>query len=353
MIRRQRVALPTIAYDVVLAPDFDGLGDALRALWPAAARVALVTDDHVGPLFGDAVAQALAAVGLNALRVTLPAGEAHKTLDTYASCVSALLAHGVDRRTPVVALGGGVVGDIAGFAAATVLRGVPLVQVPTTLLAMVDSSVGGKTGVNHPLGKNLVGAFHQPSLVWAATHTLRSLPTAELVGAYGEVLKSAVIGDPALLDALAAGDVPVDVVVGRCVAVKADVVARDEREAGLRAVLNLGHTAGHGLEAALGYGVMPHGAAVALGMLAAARFASRIGVLRDAGLPRRLHGLCRAIGLPTEAPPFDRDRALSAMRLDKKAFGDTIILALPVCPGDVQLVPRPISDLATLLSEIP
>ena len=246
-VSRERVALGDRAYDVCLAADFVGIGEALRLALPGTKRVVVVTDDTVEPLWCDALEAALQLPGM---RVVLPAGESNKTVQTWSQCVDAILNAGVDRRTPVVALGGGVVGDIAGFAAATALRGLPFVQVPTTLLAMVDSSVGGKTGVNHPNGKNLVGAFHQPRLVWAALNTLSTLEKVERIAGLGEVLKTGLLTGGELwtllqthAPLLAAGDVEATRhAVGLCVRAKADVVAQDEREGGIRAILNAGHT---------------------------------------------------------------------------------------------------------------
>lgn len=346
------VALGERSYAVRVEPSLTGLGAAVRAL--GARRVALVTDDVVAPLWAAAAVDALA---LPVVSVVLPAGEGNKTVSTWSTCVDALLAARVDRRTPVVALGGGVVGDVAGFAAASALRGVPLIQVPTTLLAMVDSSVGGKTGVNHPLGKNLIGAFHQPSLVWAALETLATLPARELRAGLAEVVKAALIADPALLaelearvDALAAGDVSaLAPIVSRCVRIKADVVAADERESGWRAVLNAGHTVGHGLEVTAGFGALLHGEAVAIGLVLETEWAVRVGHCGDRALPDRLRRLLAGLGLPIAPPELPRERVVDAMRLDKKAQGDMLIVPVPASIGQMRLIELPAERLPELM----
>ncbi len=351
------VALGERAYPVIVTEGgWSGLADALDA-GGLPRRAVLVTEARVGPLWADAVARALPEHALR--RVVLPAGEAEKTVETWAACVDALLASGIDRKTPVLALGGGVLGDIAGFAAASVLRGVPVVQLPTTLLAMVDSSVGGKTGVNHARGKNLIGAFHQPRLVWAALDALGTLDAAERTAGLGEVIKTALIGDAELFaalerdaDALARGAPgALAPVIARCVALKADVVGRDEREGGWRAVLNAGHTLGHAWEQVQGYGALRHGEAVALGLIAEARWAVRRGVCVEPELPARLERLARALGLPVRPPRAPPERLLAAMAVDKKASADTLVVPVPRRVGEMVLVDLPIADLAELLAE--
>ncbi len=275
-------------YDVRLEQRWAGLGAALVEALPGqvrAGRCALVSNPVVEALYRAEVEAELAAAGWEVRYVGVPDGEANKTLEVWAGLVGGLIGAGVDRRTPVLALGGGVTGDMAGFAAATALRGVPLVQLPTTLLAMVDASVGGKTGVNVPEGKNLVGAFWQPSLVWAALGSLATLPAAEFRCGLGEVVKHAVISGEAALarceelaDRLRAREPEaVAEVVASSVREKARIVALDEREGGLRAILNLGHTLGHGLEAVAGYGRIAHGEAVVLGMIGVLRYARARG----------------------------------------------------------------------------
>jgi 3-dehydroquinate synthase len=307
----------------------------------------VVTDDRVGLLWADAVARRLRSGVLGT--VVLASGEANKTVATWSVCVDRLLSLGVDRKTPVVAVGGGVLGDVAGFAAAATLRGLPLVQVPTTLLAMVDSSVGGKVAVNHPSGKNLIGAFHPPRAVWAALETLSTLPPDELRCGWGEVLKTALVADPDLFERLERGPVGVVDAVERCVRAKARIVGADEREDGPRIVLNAGHTVAHALEAAVGPSLR-HGEAVAIGLVVEARHAVRLGVCADPDLPERIARAARAAGLPTEPPPVGGDRLLAAMRLDKKSSADKIRVPLPVRVGEMQIIELPRTEWTFLVA---
>ena len=289
-------------------------------------RAAIITNDVVAPLYLERVRQALR--GASAATIVLPDGERHKTLATLGGVYDELMAAKLDRKSTLIALGGGVIGDIAGFAAATWLRGLRYIQVPTTLLAQVDSSVGGKTGVNHPLGKNMIGAFHQPSCVLADTTVLKTLPEREVRAGLAEVLKYGLINDGEFFDWLArrAADLlalapePLADAVARCCRAKADIVARDEREAGARALLNLGHTFGHAIEAAAGYGVWLHGEAVAAGMVMAADLSSRLGWL-DPAAARRVRAVIEDdFGMPA-APPADISvsRFIELMSSDKKA----------------------------------
>lgn len=279
----------------------------------------VVSNETVAPLYLDALRASLA--GATVRDFCLPDGEAHKTLASAESILDALAECGAGRDTTVIALGGGVVGDIAGYAAASYMRGVAFIQVPTTLLAQVDSSVGGKTGVNHPRGKNLIGAFHQPRLVLIDTATLSSLPDRELRAGLAEVIKHAVIADAAffswlednILKLLARDDKALRHAIGRCCEIKAAIVAEDEREHGRRALLNFGHTFGHAIENSLGYGEWLHGEAVAAGMLMAAELS---GI--DADQKTRLENLVAAAGLPTAPPPLGADVLHRAMGMDKK-----------------------------------
>ena len=303
--------------------------------WIAGRRVAVVTNETVAPLYLQPVTQALAACGIEAAAVVLPDGEQYKNGSTLNTVFDHLMASGCDRRTPIVALGGGVVGDLAGFAAATWQRGVPFIQVPTTLLAQVDSSVGGKTAINHPRGKNMIGAFHQPRLVIADTGTLDTLPVRELAAGLAEVIKYGLIRDTAFLDwlegalpALLARDrVALAWAIRRSCEHKAEVVARDEREADLRETLNLGHTFGHAIETAAGYGNWLHGEAVAAGTVLAAEMSARLGWLAesDGARVRRLLG---AAGLPLEAPALGVPTYRELMAHDKKARDGHIRLVL-------------------------
>ena len=316
------------------------------ATWRTSLRgrhVLIVTDEHVAPLYLDRVRAGLA--GLTHTALVLPAGETTKTLANTARVFDALAALGASRDGSVIALGGGVIGDLAGFAAACWMRGVDFVQMPTTLLAMVDSSVGGKTGVNVDAGKNLVGAFHQPRAVVADTSTLTTLPKREYAAGLAEVVKYGAIGDTeffawleANADALNAHDgaALTEAIAFSC-RYKAGVVARDERETGERALLNFGHTFGHAIEAESGYGELLHGEAVAIGMLLAATLSARLGRApgEDA---ERLARLLARFGLPTMPPPAEADTLLARMRLDKKNIGGRLRLVLWRGIGRAELV---------------
>ena len=337
-------------------PVWTGAGalEALGAVLAAAApshRVAVITDDVVGPRLLAAVRAALAAASgapagvRDPLVVVLPAGEAHKTRDSWAAATDAMLAAGCGRDTTVVALGGGVVGDVAGFVAATFMRGVPVVQVPTTLLAMLDASVGGKTAVDTPAGKNLVGAFHPPAAVVCDPVTLRTLPVADLVAGGAEAVKHGVLGDETYLQAVvrwlggpgrteAATDdlAPVAALVARSVALKAAVVAHDEREGGVRKILNLGHTLGHAVEAQSRFTVR-HGEAVAIGTALEAEAAERAGVA-VAGTAARVREALAEAGLPAVVPAgMPVDALLALTRSDKKARAGAVEYALPTRVG--------------------
>jgi len=311
------------------------LADA--AAWRGAIRghhVLVVSNETIAPLYLDVVASGLD--GLIWRSLVLPDGEMHKTLDSAAHVLDALAAFGASRDACVIALGGGVIGDLAGFAAACWMRGIDFVQMPTTLLAMVDSSVGGKTGVNLPAGKNLVGAFHQPCMVVVDLATLATLPPRQYRAGLAEVAKYGAVNDADFfcwlesnVDALAARDDAVlTEAIARSCANKAGVVARDECEAGERALLNFGHTFGHALETEHGYGTLLHGEAVAIGMVLAAKLSSRMG-RADAAHAARLAALLGRFGLPTALPPgADPARLLERMRLDKKALGGRLRLVL-------------------------
>lgn len=348
-------------YPVVLAPDLTGLGTALAEVLPV-GRCALVTNDVVGPLHADAALAALRGTGWDPARIALANGEHHKNAATWLGLVDALLDAGVDRRTPVLALGGGVTGDMVGFAAASTLRGVPFVQVPTTLLAMVDASVGGKTGVNTRHGKNLLGAFWQPRLVYAPFASLRTLSDPELRCGLGEVVKHAVIaGEEAFAacehhaPALVARDeTALARVVRDSVRTKARVVEADPRESGLRAILNLGHTVGHAVESVAGYGALRHGEAVALGLVAIARFARSRGWTTDPALPDRLERLLDALGLPVCLPlDLDPEALAAAVFFDKKRTRGSITIAVPVALGRVDLRPLGVEEVPDLIRHLP
>jgi 3-dehydroquinate synthase len=299
------------------------LGGYVAPLAPTS--ILLVTNDVVAPLHGDSALAALREVARTTL-LSLPDGEGTKRWDSVSRILDALVAHGADRKSLVVALGGGVVGDLAGFAASIYMRGIRVVQVPTTLLAQVDSSVGGKTGINHPSGKNLIGTFHQPSVVVADTGVLQTLPSRELAAGLAEVLKHGLLADaeyfeevvadlPALRDREAAA---LARAVGRSCEIKAGVVARDERESGERALLNLGHTFGHAIEALTGYAQWLHGEAVGCGMVLAADMSRRLGLITERDVRTVQHAVALA-GLPPRIEGLGVDDALQTMRGDKKA----------------------------------
>ena len=327
------VDLGARAYSVVVGAGLlGGIGARLVTLG-FRSRVALVTSERVGELYAATVVGSLEKAGFRPAVVEIPDGEQHKNLAWLAVIYDRLLDAGVERGTPVIALGGGVVGDLTGFAAGTLLRGLPLVQVPTTLLAQVDSGLGGKTGVNHARGKNLIGVFHQPRLVVADVDVLRTLPPREFAAGLAEVIKYGVIGDEMLFrrledglpDVLAHGREALIALVAACCRQKAAVVARDEREErGDRAVLNFGHTVGHGVELLTEYRTLLHGEAVAIGMVAAARVSRGLGVC-DVATVERIERLLRRAGLPTEVPADITPAALAlAMQSDKKAAGGRV-----------------------------
>ncbi len=315
-------------------------------------RTVVVGDTNTLPLYGERAAASLRAQGIDVSLAAVPAGETHKTIATVSVLWSEFLKADIERGDIVIALGGGVVGDLTGFAAATWLRGVRWISMPTTLLAMVDSGIGGKTGADLPEGKNLIGAFHPPALVLADTATLASLPLRELRCGLAEAVKHAVIGDPGLIGLLphfefcrkaAAHDVCACLdgaewlasFVARAMAVKIDIIREDPFEQGRRAALNLGHTFGHGIEQASGFSVQ-HGEAVAIGTVLEARLAENLG-LADQGLAERLAGIFAALGLPVSVPPgIDAASVMTAMRHDKKKEGGKVRFALPAAIGDVR-----------------
>lgn len=353
------VVVDGAGYPVELAPGFDGLARALGAVLRP-GRVVVVSNDVVAPLHAEAARAALVGAGWDVIRIDIPDGESQKTLATWATLVSRILDVQPDRGTPVVALGGGVTGDLVGFAAASVLRGLPFVQVPTTLLAMVDASVGGKVGVNSAQGKNLVGAFWQPRLVYAPFSALGTLPMEELRCGLGEVLKHAVLaGEDALREleadqgALRARDpAALARAVRASVACKAAVVAADPRESGVRATLNLGHTLGHAVEQVAGFGRVRHGEAVAIGLVAISRFAERRG-WAEPGLVRRVADLCGGLGLPVRCgDDLDRDALVRAVTFDKKRDRATITLVVPSAPGRVALRPLPLGEVPELVDSL-
>jgi len=294
----------------------------------AQKRVMIVTNTTVAPLYLAPLKAMLEAAGVTVAQVVLPDGEAYKTWETLNLIFDALLTERAERKTTLIALGGGVIGDMTGFAAASYQRGVPFIQIPTTLLSQVDSSVGGKTGINHPLGKNMIGAFYQPKVVLADTATLKTLPARELSAGLAEVIKYGLIWDAEFLawleanmDRLRALDpAAIAHAIYRSCEIKAQVVGQDEREGGIRAILNLGHTFGHAIETGMGYGNWLHGEAVGAGMVLAAQTSQRMGWISQ-GDVARTRALIRAAGLPDVAPDLGVDRYLEYMGHDKKVEG--------------------------------
>jgi len=341
------VAVPGATHDVLVGTSLLGDVAGLLPIPPHATTAVVLTNVVVAGLHGDPLRTALADAGLRLVVVGVPDGEQAKTLATVESVYHRLAAAGVGRSDVVVTLGGGVITDLGGFVAATWHRGLAVLHCATTLLAQVDAAIGGKTGVNLPAGKNLVGAFHQPAGVLCDTATLATLPTREVRNGLGEVAKYGFIADPEVLSLLerdpsaaVAGDPGLlTEVVTRGVRTKARVVAGDEREGGERALLNYGHTLGHAIEVVTGFGRYGHGEAVALGMVFAARLAERLGVA-DTGLAERTVALLRPLGLPTGDLDADPDELIAAMRGDKKARGG-VRFVLCSRPGEALLVDPP------------
>jgi 3-dehydroquinate synthase len=298
-------------------------------------HVAIVTNTTVAPLYLDKLSQTLQAAGVTVIPIILPDGEAYKNTETLNTIYDVLLQNRCERSTTLIALGGGVIGDLTGYAAATYLRGVPFIQVPTTLLSQVDSSVGGKTGINHPLGKNMIGAFYQPQLVLADIDTLKTLPAREFSAGMAEIIKYGLIRDADFFDWLEAHieqlmaleESAISEAIYRSCQNKAEVVARDEHENGERALLNLGHTFGHAIENAMGYGVWLHGEAVAAGTMLAADFSQRLGWLTAAEVTR-IHALLSKARLPLDAPKLGAEKYLDLMQMDKKVADGKIRLVL-------------------------
>ncbi len=351
------VPLDDRSYSILIAEkNLAELGQQLvRLNFPR--RLAVISNAKISKLYGQQVKSVLESAGFSLLEINLPDGEEYKTLKTLELIYDALIEANFDRGSGLLALGGGVIGDVVGFAAATFLRGVPFVQVPTTLLAQVDSSVGGKTAVNHPLGKNLIGAFYQPSLVLIDVETLDTLEAREVAAGFAEVVKYGVIRDydffcwleknvselaklnkKALISA-----------IKRSCQIKSDIVEVDEKEGSIRAFLNYGHTFGHAIEALAGYGEWKHGEAVAVGMVVAAKISQSQGMcsLDDV---QRITQLLQAFKLPTEPPEFPLKDYLAAMQRDKKVNQGTLSLVLNQGIGEVVL--KKVSDISAVFSEV-
>ena len=343
VLRELRVELGSRSYPIHVGSAL--FADAARLLGlPTNAACVIVSNETVAPLYAEQLRRFLAERHAKVDVIVLPDGEAHKDWPTLQRIFDGLLAVHADRTTTLFALGGGVVGDLTGFAAACFMRGIDCVQVPTTLLAQVDSSVGGKTAINHPLGKNLIGAFHQPSAVLIDVATLRTLPQRELIAGLAEVIKYGAVADADFLDwieahlaALVARDEEalVEAITRSCL-IKADVVGADERESGVRAILNFGHTFAHAIETGTGYGTWLHGEAVGCGMVLAADLSVRLGLVRH-DLADRLARVVRLAGLPTTAPRLGEDRYIELMRLDKKARDGDLRFVVLEGPGRAAL----------------
>ena len=333
-MNRIEVSLGSRSYPILIGQGLlDRIGEFCAPLH--ASSIAIVTNDVLERLHLPTVVQSFTNAGVKPTTIVVPDGESHKTLPSWSGILDQLLASRLDRRSLIVALGGGVIGDLAGFAAASYQRGIPFVQVPTTLLSQVDSSVGGKTGVNHPAGKNMIGAFYQPQLVIIDTTTLDTLPDRELHAGLAEIIKYGLIRDREFfawlegnIDRLLARDSQaLEHAIETSCRHKAEIVANDETEQGERALLNLGHTFGHAIEAGLGYGQWLHGEAVATGMVMAARLSSRLGWITAAEV-ERISQLLAHCDLPVEAPKLGADRFIELMTHDKKTIGGRIRLVL-------------------------
>lgn len=328
------VGLGERSYPIHIGQGLLGRAELLQKHLPR-KRAAIITNTTVAPLYLEKLQQTLQALGVSSVSVVLPDGEEYKTGETLNLIYDALLSNRCERTTPLIALGGGVIGDMTGFAAATYLRGVPFIQIPTTLLAQVDSSVGGKTGINHALGKNMIGAFYQPQLVLADTDTLNTLPDEELSAGMAEVIKYGLIRDMPFLewleqnmDQLMVRDTAaLQYAIARSCENKAEVVAADERESGERALLNLGHTFGHAIESGMGYGNWLHGEGVAAGTIMAADLSQRLGWISAQDV-ERVRKLFERAKLPVIAPDIGTDKYLELMGLDKKVEGGKIRFVL-------------------------
>lgn len=352
------VSLGARSYPIVIGSGWlDEVGARVRdVIGSKALRAVVVSDSRVAPLYVPQVLESLRVAGFTTSEIQIPEGEQHKNLAWLALVYDRLLEAQIDRVSPVVAVGGGVVGDLAGFAAATILRGVPLVQIPTTLLAQVDAAIGGKTAINHAAGKNLIGAFHQPRLVAIDLDTLKTLPRREYVAGLAEVVKYAAILDERMfleleqnVDTLLRQDPRLlEDVVARCCRLKADVVEADEREGDLRAVLNFGHTIGHALETLTEYRRYLHGEAVAIGMVCAARLSIAKGTLERAEASR-IEDVLAKLGLPTTVPrDLAADQIALTIEADKKAAGGKIKFVCLAAIGRTRFEAMPATEVANL-----
>jgi len=340
-----RVDLDNRSYDIIIGSAIlNGIGGQLKS-FNLSPKIAVVSNPTVFSLYGEQVTDSIREAGFDLLTVTIPDGEKHKNLSTLQQIYNDLLRFKLDRKSALVALGGGVVGDITGFAASTYMRGIAYIQIPTTLLAQVDSSVGGKTGVDHELGKNMIGAFWQPKLVWIDVDTLQTLPMRQLLAGLAEVIKYGIIYDSEIFAFLESNkdrtlnlekDALIHIIKRSC-EIKAAVVSQDERESGLRAILNYGHTIGHAIETVTGYTKFLHGEAVAIGMHLEARLAEMLTLI-DREQVSRIKSLINAYGLPYEKPADIKPHSIFlSMQLDKKAVAGELKFILPEKIGSVRI----------------
>ncbi|NMC27488.1 MAG: 3-dehydroquinate synthase [Syntrophomonadaceae bacterium] len=354
-----RVELGPRSYDIFVGENWwHRMPDFLTSISRKSPAI-MITDKNVFSLYGMRFLELIRQAGFQAEPAIIPGGEDCKNLATCTLIYEQMVTDGLDRGSTVFALGGGIVGDVAGFVAATYMRGIPYIQIPTTLLAQVDSSVGGKTGVNLPLGKNLVGAFHQPSLVFVEVDFLDTLPQREYLTGLAEVIKYGIIWDRQFfiyleenLARIKAQDKDcLQYIISRCCEIKAQVVAQDETEKGVRAMLNLGHTFGHALEALTLYERYTHGEAVAIGTICAARLSQSLGLL-SASEVSRIEQLIEAVGLPTRFENLDPQAIIAQMYRDKKQVGGRLQLVLPATVGQCRIVDQvPESQIASLLGQ--
>ncbi|MFC1951869.1 3-dehydroquinate synthase [Chloroflexota bacterium] len=340
-MRRLKVSLGANSYEIYMGPDLLAQTGRLLKENGFYGKLVIITDPTVKGLYGEALNQRLTKDGFKIITLLVPAGEEQKSLETAGRLYHELTACYAERTTPILALGGGVIGDLAGFVAATYLRGVPLIQIPTTLLAQVDSSVGGKVAVDHGQLKNKIGTFYQPRLVIADINTLKTLPTSELANGLAEVIKSAAIRNKKFfaflesnIDMIKSLDVgALEEIVFQSVKIKAEIIEKDEKDLGLRNILNYGHTIGHAIESISDFRV-GHGSAVTIGMLAAAKISNQMGILEENGLIR-LKGIIEKAGLPTVMPNLEIEKIIQAMKHDKKVLRDKIRFVLLKSIGSV------------------
>ncbi len=340
-----RVKLGERSYDICIGSNIlKDIGSRLKSN-STSPRTAIISNPTVYKLYGKIVLNSIKAAGFDVIPVIIPDGEKYKDINTVQKIYGELLKHRLDRKSALVALGGGVIGDITGFVASTYMRGIAYIQVPTTLLAQVDSSVGGKTGVNHKLGKNMIGTFYQPKLVWIDIDTLKTLPERELLAGLSEVIKYGVIKDKKLFEFLENNMRKIfyldknalSHIIRRSCEIKAEVVSRDERELGLRAILNYGHTIGHAIETVTGYKKFLHGEAVAIGMHLEAKIAEIMGLLKIHDV-LRIKALIDSFGLPSEMPSrMNITSLMPSMQLDKKAVAGELKFILPEGIGKVRI----------------